>query len=98
MSKPKKRLIPEAFHPGEYIREEMEERKWCLRELTDKLKCNFTLIEGIVYGKQSISPEIAEALGRVFGTGAQVWLQLQATYWTTVFEKRRRTREAEEKK
>lgn len=89
----KRRLLPEAFHPGEYIREEMAERKWSFEKLADKLDCDHVLLNNIIYGRQSISEEMAMALGRVFGTGAQVWLNLQATYWETVFEMRRRTRE-----
>ena len=91
-----KRLIPEAFHPGEYILEEMAERKWSMHELAHKLKCSFTQLHGIVYKKQTILPEMAMALGDVFGTGAQVWLNLQATYWLTVFEMRRRKNEQAE--
>ena len=86
----KKRLLPEAFHPGEYIREEMKERGWSFEELADKLDCNRVLLYDIIHRRQSISEEMAKALGRVFGAGAQVWLNLQATYWLTVFEMRRR--------
>lgn len=89
MNELKKRLLPEAFHPGEYIREEMTERKWTMDELAYKLNCSYELLNDVVYGKRPISPEIAMALGDVFGTGAQVWLNLQATYWLTVFERRR---------
>lgn len=75
-----KRLLPEAFHPGEYIREEAEERGWSPSDLADILGYERNVISDVFAGRRSISPEMAKALGDAFGTGAQVWLNLQAAY------------------
>ena len=75
-----KRLVPEAFHPGEYIREEAEERGWSPSDLADILGYERNVISDILNGRRSVSPEMAKALGDAFGTGAQVWLNLQAAY------------------
>ncbi|MGB2980617.1 MAG: HigA family addiction module antitoxin [Candidatus Zixiibacteriota bacterium] len=75
-----KRLIPEAFHPGEYIREEAEARGWSPSDLADILGYERNVISDILTGRRSVSPEMAKALGDAFGTGAQVWLNLQAAY------------------
>ena len=75
-----KKLLPEAFHPGEYIREEAEERGWSPSDLADILGYERNVISDVFAGRRSISPEMAKALGDAFGTGAQVWLNLQAAY------------------
>ncbi len=75
-----KRIIPEAFHPGEYIREEAEERGWSPSDLADILGFKRNEISDLLTGRRSISPKIAEALGDAFGTGAQIWLNLQGAY------------------
>jgi len=75
-----KKLLPEAFHPGEYIREEAEERGWSPSDLADILGYERNVISDILTGRRSVSPEMAKALGDAFGTGAQVWLNLQAAY------------------
>jgi HTH-type transcriptional regulator/antitoxin HigA len=75
-----KRLLPEAFHPGEYIREEAEERGWSPSDLADILGYERNVISDILTGRRSVSPEMAKSLGDAFGTGAQVWLNLQAAY------------------
>ena len=75
-----KRLLPEAFHPGEYIREEAEERGWSPSDLADILGYERNVISDLLTGRRSVSPEMAKALGDAFGTGAQVWLNLQTAY------------------
>ena len=75
-----KRLIPEAFHPGEYIREEAEERGWSPSDLADILGYERNVVSDLLTGRRSVSPEMAKALGDAFGTGAQIWLNLQAAY------------------
>jgi len=34
----------------------------------------------VVSGKASLSPEMAHGLGDAFGSGAQVWMNLDTTY------------------
>jgi len=74
------RHIPEAFHPGEYVREEAEARGWSPSDLADILGYERNVISDVLTGRRSVSPEMANALGDAFGTGAQVWLNLQAAY------------------
>jgi HTH-type transcriptional regulator/antitoxin HigA len=75
-----KKVIPEAFPPAEYIREEATERGWGPSDLADILGFTRTETSNILNGRTSISPKIAKALGEAFGTGAQVWLNLQSAY------------------
>ena len=76
----KKKRIPDLFHPGEFVKEEMEARGWNLRTLCLEMKMQPPDVQAILDKKFAIGTLEAEALSRAFGTLAQVWLNLQATY------------------
>ncbi|MCK4606364.1 MAG: HigA family addiction module antidote protein [candidate division Zixibacteria bacterium] len=76
----KNKMLPEGFLPGEYIREEAEERGWTPTDLAAILGCKPNIVSDLFAGRRSISAELAKALGDAFGTGAQVWLNLQSAY------------------
>ncbi len=70
----------EVFPPGEFIREELEERGWTQEVLAEVLGLSHRLVNEVVKGKRRITPETARALGEAFGTGPVVWMNLQNTY------------------
>ncbi len=70
----------EVFPPGEFIKEELEARGWTQMDLAEILGRPFQLVNEILAGKRAISPETAQGLGEAFGTGAQVWMNLESTY------------------
>ena len=70
----------EVFPPGEFIREELEERGWTQEVLAEVLGLSHRLVNEVVKGKRRITPETARALGEAFGTGPVVWMNLQSTY------------------
>jgi len=74
------RINPEAFSPGEYIREELVERGWTQLDLADILGRPPQVVNEIVAGKRSITAETARGLGDAFGTSAQLWMNLEASY------------------
>lgn len=74
------RINPEAFTPGEYIREELDERGWTQVDLADILGRPPQVVNEIVAGKRSITPETAKGLADAFGTSAQLWMNLEASY------------------
>ena len=74
------RTNPEAFPPGEYIREELVERGWTQMDLADILARPPQVVNEIVAGKRSITPETARGLADAFGTSAQLWMNLEASY------------------
>lgn len=69
-----------VFPPGEFIKDEMEERGWSQSDLADILGRSSKLVSEILSGKRGITPETAKGLGDAFGTGAQVWLNLESAY------------------
>lgn len=74
------RINPEAFTPGEYIREELVERGWTQMDLAEILGRPPQVVNEIVAGKRSITPETARGLADAFGTSAHVWMNLEASY------------------
>lgn len=70
----------EAFLPGEFIREELEERGWSEAELAQILGRPVQAVSEILNGKKEITAETAVALGEALGTSAELWLNLQAAY------------------
>lgn len=75
-----KNQIPEAFHPGEFIREEMEARGWAQVDLAMILGCKPNVVNDLLSGRRSITPETAHDLSEAFGTSADYWINLQSKY------------------
>ncbi|MFW5891080.1 MAG: HigA family addiction module antitoxin [bacterium] len=69
-------LIP----PGEHIKEELEEREWTQKEFAEILGVTPKTISNIIKGKQGITPEMANLIGKAFGTSAEVWMNLETNY------------------
>ena len=70
----------EVFPPGEYIKDEIEERGWTQEELAEILGSPVQLVNEIIAGKRSITVETAKGLSTVFGTSAQFWMNLESMY------------------
>jgi addiction module HigA family antidote len=67
-------------HPGDALRLEMDARGLSANALALALRVQSGRITAILAGKRSVTPETALRLGRYFGTGAQLWLNMQTAY------------------
>jgi HTH-type transcriptional regulator/antitoxin HigA len=74
------RVVAEVFHPGEFIKEELEARGWTNVDLAEIMGRHPNQISLIVRGEQDITPETATQLSAAFGTSANVWLNLQNSF------------------
>ncbi len=70
----------EVFHPGEYLRDELEERDWSQVEFAEIIERDTRLVNEIINGKRGISPDTARAIGAALGTSAEVWMNLDSAY------------------
>lgn len=68
------------IHPGEVLREELDEINVSAAELARVLAVPPNRISQIIAGKRAISADTALRLGRHFGTSAEFWINLQKTY------------------
>lgn len=76
---PQRRKLP-AIHPGELLKDELQEIGVSLNELARALRVPMNRISAIVNRKRSITVDTAMRLARYFGTSAQYWLNLQNAY------------------
>ena len=70
----------EVFAPGEYIRDELEARGWTQQDLADIIGKPTMSVNMVITGKRAVSPEMAKALGDAFGTGPELWMNLETAY------------------
>ena len=70
----------EAFPPGDFIRDELDERGWTQTDLAEILGRPLNVVNEIIAGKKSITPETAKGLANAFGTTPDVWLNLESAY------------------
>jgi antitoxin HigA-1 len=76
---PQRRKLP-PIHPGELLRDELEEIGASLNELARALRVPMNRISALVNGNRSITADTAMRLARYFGTSPQYWLNLQSAY------------------
>ncbi len=69
-----------ALHPGQFLREILEERKLSQAAFARLLGVTPTQISRIVKGGRPVTAEMALLFGRAFAQSPQYWLNLQATY------------------
>ena len=72
------RLRP--VHPGEILREELDERDLSANALARALDIPANRITAILNGQRGVTAETAHRLSRYFGTTAELWLNLQKTW------------------
>lgn len=68
------------IHPGEILADELAELGISAAELARRLRVPANRISQIIAGKRAISADTALRLGRWFGSGPQIWLNLQQAY------------------
>jgi len=88
-------LLP-PVHPGGVLADEMRARGITAHALALALRVPANRLSDIVRGRRAISAETALRLGRYFGTGAALWMNLQASFDLAVAEREHGTRIARE--
>ena len=73
-------------HPGEILGQELEELGVSAGDFADALGVPAERIAGILAERDGVSEDIALGLAGYFGTTAQFWLNLQASYERRVAE------------
>jgi len=69
-----------AFHPGEYIGEELVARGWSQSDLARIIGRPFQHVNLLVHGRRHVTVGTAVELAGAFGTSVEVWLNLQARF------------------
>ena len=70
----------EAFPPGEYLRDELEERGWTVTEFAEIIGRPVQTVWEILDANKPITADTAQSFAEALGTGAELWLNLQTSY------------------
>jgi len=73
-------------HPGEILREELEELEMSANAFAQALNVPANRISAILKGQRGVTADTALRLSRYLGTTPQVWLNLQKTFELKVAE------------
>lgn len=68
------------IHPGEFLRDELEELKISPAELARRIAERPSRVRQMLAGRRDVTADTALRLGRWFGTGPDLWLNLQKAY------------------
>jgi addiction module HigA family antidote len=68
------------IHPGEHLADELQALNMSANELAKELGVPTNRLTQIMAGKRGISADTALRLGKWFGTGPDIWMNLQKNY------------------
>jgi len=73
-------LTDNLFSPGEYIRDELDARRWTQEKLAQIMGRPETVLSQIINGSKAITTQTAKELAAAFGTSAELWMNLESAY------------------
>jgi len=83
--------------PGEFIKEELEERDWSQEDLAEVMGVSPKTVSKLINNLQAITPEIARLLSKAFDQPLNYWLNLYNNYILRELEKKNNTNEVTKK-
>lgn len=69
-----------AIHPGEFLKEALEELGTNQAEFARAIGVSSMRVSHVVNGTRPVTAELALLFGRAFGQAPQYWLNLQSDY------------------
>ena len=79
-------MFKRAVHPGEILKEELDESGVSPTEFARQIDVPPNRIGQIIAGKRSVTADTALRFGHWFGVEAQFWLNLQTQFDLTIAE------------
>ncbi|MHC1728943.1 MAG: HigA family addiction module antitoxin [Syntrophobacteraceae bacterium] len=68
------------IHPGEHLSDELEALDMSANQVAKELGVPTNRLTQIIAGKRGITGDAALRLGKWFGTGPDIWMNLQKNY------------------
>ncbi len=75
-----KKLAGPAIHPGEVLADELAELGVSASQLARAIDVPVNRVTQILHGRRAVTADTALRLGRWFGSGPEIWLDLQTDY------------------
>lgn len=72
--------VAERFHPGEYLRDEMEARGWSKETLAEKCGIGLPRVEAILAEKWNLTMLDCRCIAKAFDTDERTWRNLQQSF------------------
>ena len=72
--------MPVAIHPGEYLREMLEELEVSQSAFAGTIGVSSMRISHVINGSRPVTAELALLFGKAFGQSPEYWLNLQIAY------------------
>ena len=69
-----------AFHPGETLEEKLQEMNLSVSEFANKSNLPQCIVEDIISGDASVTPDIAIVLEKSTKIPAHMWIKMQHAY------------------
>ena len=85
----KQREPAEVFHPGEYLRDELEARSWSDEAFSQLTGITIEALRNVLEGKSGLLGWMAERIGNALGTSATFWIRLNHIYYSRYPHKRK---------
>lgn len=79
--------VSDAIHPGEFLKDAIEENNVSQIELAKRIGVHKKLINDIVNGKNPITRETAYKLSKIFELSTEYWVNLQKIYEDSLIKK-----------
>lgn len=76
-------------HPGSVLRAELQTREMSASALALAIRVPANRVTAILRGERAVSADTALRLGRYFGTGPELWMNLQSRHDVSVVESAR---------
>jgi addiction module HigA family antidote len=73
-------MLKILIHPGEHLADELNAVGMSANELARRIAVPTNRLTQIIAGKRGITGDTALRLGRWFGTGPDIWMNLQKNY------------------
>lgn len=80
------KLAGPAIHPGEVLADELAELGVSASQLARAIDVPVNRVTQILQGRRAITADTALRLGRWFGSGPEIWLDLQSDYELRIAE------------
>ena len=74
--------------PGDTIRDVLNEKGWAWREFADRLGVNQQFVIGLLNGRRSITPQVADWLAETLGSTQAFWLEREANFRSALMAQR----------
>ncbi len=72
--------LAEVFPPGEYLRDELEERGWTQEEFAEIIGKSFKQVNELLSGRAALTAPMAQSISAALNTSAELWLGLENAY------------------